>query len=297
MWIILALSYAALVAGQRYINKPLAEKLNANVMSGAMQVVGVPGAIILAATLSSEAFLSQPMPDVNSLPLEFWLGIWIQAIVIWPVQYYCKYRSLGINDISWVSLMGGLVPVIGGIVAWITLGDRIGIWGWTGIAVVIGGTFLLNLRWGKYDPRVRTWYLPAIQAVCAATSSVIAKYTAGISGVPLLLIVEAVAGASFQLVVVAVQTTSVQRRPVIHLWRYILIAGSVETVTSACGIAALSLGPVGQVNACFQTNMIIGLAIGIWLRGERLQPRQFMAALLVFSGIAIMASETLASGP
>lgn len=294
MWFVLALAYALAAALHRWIAKPVTQSLNPTTISWVMPLAGLPITLIIAGVGLTTGMLGGQRLGFLQLPSSFWLPMGLMILVIWPVQYYCLYQTLKHRQLSWIFPMDGLVPAVGGMLAWLVFGEIISALSLGSVAVIIGGVVLLNVKpaakhsVASTDKHPATWYLPVIQAFCAAIAAVFTKMAVTSSGLPTFLIVGALGGIIGQWLLTTLIVRPDDYRQIWVNRRRLALSGTVDGLRGALGVMALALGPVAQVTATFRVSLVFGVIVGVVLEREKLSARQLLASFIIFTGVTLL---------
>jgi len=137
----------------------------------------------------------------------------------------------------------------------------------------------------------RVWLVWAVlAAVFAAITSVLAKL--GLEGIGSNL-----ATWLRTLVVVALLTplllatgelqglSAIPKRSLLFL----LLSGAATSVSWLCYFRALQLGPVSRVAPIDKLSVVLVAVLGVWVLGEQLGARQWLAVLLMGAGAVLLA--------
>jgi len=183
----------------------------------------------------------------------------------------------------------GTGPLIVGLLSWPLAGERLGVWGGLGVALVSVGILALSGRGGEHAKKsvafaVATGFCIGAYTLCdgfgvrAAGSKL--GYLAWLhlaTGIPF---------ATFALVL---------RRRVLGRFlraygRRAVLGGVVATVAYSIAVFAMSLTTLAYVASLRETSVILAAVIGTLFLGEPFGRRRIVAAVLVAAGIVLLSA-------
>lgn len=248
--------------------------------------------------LAAMAAMLVPGAIMGALALPF---VEVPAVAAWPylaasVVIHNAYFALVVlgyraGDLSLVyPLARGSAPAVVAILAWVFVGETLGLWGWIGLVLASVGIGALAMGGG---PAGR----PTLRAVALAlaTGILIAGYTVTdgigmrVSGAPFGYI--AWAFLIWSVAFVAVVFGRRRGRPVASTGRFWATAGLSGTLSAgAYGIVlyALASGPMADVSALRETSVLFAAAIGAVRLKEPFGGGRIVAASAIVVGLIML---------
>ena len=209
----------------------------------------------------------------------------------------CLVRAYDRGDLSIVYPLVRSAPLFLVLWAVLFLGERFAALGLAGIALVLGGLFLLQLRHGSagglFAPlrflNRRPYQLALIGALFLSFGAAIDKVGVGFVDPFLYAVLFFDILAVFFLARVLIQRKT---RDLFSQWlqsrRRLAVAGIIGVPSYALVLAAMSMSPVSYVIACRQICVVIGVILGIWLLGEKQGRIRLAASLLICGGVVLI---------
>ena len=235
-------------------------------------------------------------PGWGPIPLKGWACL-LGSGLAHAVYLICLTRAYDEGDLSIVYPLIRSAPVFLVLWAVLLLGERFTDLGVAGIAIVLGGNFLLQLRDGSvkgFRAALRSWRKRSSQLALAGAlflsfGSLIDKVGVGVVH-PFLYAV-----LFFDIMVLFFSSQVVGRRSmkalVIQWYRSrkrLLVVGVVGLPSYALVLLAMSLSQVSYVIAARQVSVVFGVLLGIWLLREREGKLRLSASLLICAGVMLI---------
>ena len=239
------------------------------------------GAWIVAIPL----MLLLPPPAPAALP-------YIVASAIIHVGYFAlvgyAYRTADLGVAY--SLTRGSAPVFTALIAFLLIGETLGLNGWLAVILIAAGIVTLSA-----DALIRGGLSARTATAAFANAAVIVIYTlvdglgarAAGSGIVYGAWMIAGTGALVALLVLAI-------RPRIALqearkgWRLALIAGALALGSYGIALWAMTLSPIGLVAALRETSVLFAAIMGVYFFGEPFGPKRWIALGLIVGGIVLL---------
>ena len=170
------------------------------------------------------------------------------------------------------------------------VGEAIGLRGWLGILVLVGGVFLLSLRGGRnlhFDKRAVAFALFTAVTICgysvvdglgaraAGNAHVYTAWLFLLDGLMMLVFVLLRRGVA----VLGVFT---------GFWKEGLIGGALSLAAYWIAIWAMTVAPIALVAALRETSVLFAAAIAVIVLKEPLQRPRVIAAMMIVAGLVLI---------
>ena len=235
-------------------------------------------------------------PGWGVIPLQGWWCLLFSGLAH-AVYLLSLNQAYDQGDLSIVYPLIRSSPVFLVLWAVLFLGERFTSFGLAGIALVLGGAFVLQLGdssvSGVLAPlhalRRRPYQLALLGALFLSIGSAIDKVGVGLVHpflyAVLFIDIEAVIFSGYVLRKRSAKDFYVQ-------WlvsrKRLMVAGLVGVPSYALVLWAMSLSQVSYVIAARQVSVVIGVLLGIWLLRERQGHIRLMASLLICAGVVMI---------
>ncbi len=218
---------------------------------------------------------------------------WVVASVLIHLVYFAALiESYIAGDMGLVyPLARGSAPLMTAIAATLLIGERLGLCGWLGIAVLAAGVLLLSLRGGrelaKLDRRAVGFALLTAVTICAYT--VVDGIGARLAGSA-----HAYTAAMFIGIGVVMAGYALARRgrgvaaPMARHWVLGLGGGAMQVTSYGIAIWAMTVAPIALVAALRETSVLFGAILAVAFLKEPLMPSRLAAALLIVCGLVLI---------
>ena len=225
-----------------------------------------------------------PTPDAAS-----WPAIGASALIHYA-YYFLLFQAYRLGDLSQVyPISRGLAPVLVAFGTFVIIRETLSVLGWVGLLTVSGGICLLALQRGAAHANRRAVIVAILLGVCIGAYSVADGVGVRASNSPIgymgwLFVFEAP-------VMLAILLPRLIRRHAIDWGVFAMgMIGGVFAVT-AYGVVlyAKTIAPIGAVSAVRESSVIIAALIGVVVFTERPWFGRVLAALVVASGVAMLA--------
>jgi drug/metabolite transporter (DMT)-like permease len=230
------------------------------------------------------------------IPTQGWICL-LGSGLTHAVYLSCLIRAYDRGDLSIVYPLVRSAPLFLVVWAVLFLGERFAALGLAGIALVMGGLFLLQLRDGSagrfFAPlrflNRRPYQLALIGALFLSFGATIDKVGVALVDPFLYAVLFFDILAIFFLVRVLIQRKT---RDLLSQWlqsrRRLAVAGILGVPSYALVLAAMSMSQVSYVIASRQICVVIGVILGIWLLGEKHGRIRLAASSLICAGVVLI---------
>ncbi len=238
-----------------------------------------------AGIVAIPAMLFLPPPAPAAVP-------YIVASAIIHVGYFAlvgyAYRAADLGVAY--PLTRGSAPVFTALVAFLLIGETLGLNGWLAVILIAAGIVTLSA-----DALIRGG-LSAKTAVAAfANAAVIVTYTlvdglgarAAGSGIVYGAWMIAGTGALVLLLVLTIRPR-IAFEEACKGWRLALVAGALTLGSYGIALWAMTLAPIGLVAALRETSVLFAAIMGAYFFGERFGPKRWIALALIVGGIVLL---------
>jgi drug/metabolite transporter (DMT)-like permease len=217
---------------------------------------------------------------------------WIIGSVIFHLGYFIglteAYRTGDMGQVY--PIARGSAPLMTAVASTIFVGETIGLRGWLGILILVGGVFLLSLRGGRdlhFDKRAVAFALFTAVTICgysivdgigARTAQNAHVYT-----VWLFLL-----DGLMMLVFVLLRRGVGVLGDFTQVWKGGLIGGALSLAAYWIAIWAMTVAPIALVAALRETSVLFAAAIAVIVLKEPLQRPRIIAALMIVCGLVLI---------
>lgn len=195
------------------------------------------------------------------------------------------YRS---GDLSFVfPIARGSAPFFITLTGYLLLGERVGVLTLLGVAIVV--TSLVSLTLGGRDRSGLGWALATGASIAAYTTiDAISVRTQG-NAIPVVAGVFVIHALMFTVVMLVTRGPVAMVEAVRVNPRRSVIGGFGTAMSYGLVMAATLFGPLGPVTAVRESSVILGVAAGRRMLGEKVDRRHLIAVGLCLSGIVLIA--------
>lgn len=286
MWIFWALFSAIVVALRRPLEKKVINNMHHFTFGLLVQYVSLP--VLLAATL-----LSGAMRNPLSLGAAFWLPVLVVSTGFYPLNSYLYKQAMKNSDLSSVLPLQSLLPVFALGLAWVTLGERPSLLAAAGVLCTVLGIYALGLKGKrlhhpltpfKQDTSSRAMLAGVLLVSFVSLLDKIALQAAN----PLMYSLASTIGAIITLhfsVFVSRQKLTMQ---LAQFAKPMELIGSLQGITYATYLLAVSMGPLAYVSALRSTNILMGSVLGILVLGETLTKAKILSYMCIVFGAMLL---------
>ena len=273
----LALAAAALHAGwNAFLKVKLEPFLAMTLITGAGGLVGVPLLIAFG------------FPRLEAWP-------WLMASVVIHLGYYFAlseaYRRADMGQIY--PIARGAAPLMTATMTTLFVGERLGLFGWGGIAMLAAGVLLLSLRGGRDLARLDRVAVgfALFTAVTICAYSVVDGLGARAAGPGKATAYSTVLFVGIAPVVVAYALIRRGRAVFAQMapfWITGLAGGALAVISYSIAIWAMTVAPIAIVAALRETSVLFGAVIAVVILKEPLRPARIVAALMIVCGLMLL---------
>jgi drug/metabolite transporter (DMT)-like permease len=217
---------------------------------------------------------------------------WIIGSVIFHLGYFIglteAYRTGDMGQVY--PIARGSAPLMTAVASTIFVGETIGLRGWIGILILVGGVFLLSMRGGRdlhFDKRAVAFALFTAVTICgysivdgigARTAQNAHVYT-----VWLFLL-----DGLMMLVFVLLRRGVGVLGDFTQVWKGGLIGGTLSLAAYWIAIWAMTVAPIALVAALRETSVLFAAVIAVVVLKEPLQRPRIIAALMIVCGLVLI---------
>jgi drug/metabolite transporter (DMT)-like permease len=246
-------------------------------------------------------------------PAGVYLG-WQQFAAWGPAEWACVVASGLIHVAYFVVLLRGYRksdltvvyplargsgPLISSMAAMVLLGEQISALGFTGIAAVVFGVFLIaggpgiwrKVRTGEQRERMnKGMQYGLLTGLTIAGYTLVDGYAVKVVGMsPVLMFYIACCVQSLLLVVPALEDVGVARLHWQRQWKYALLVGAVSPVSYVMVLYALQIAPLSHVAPAREVSMLFAALLGGHLLGEGDRLTRLSGAACMGLGVVALA--------
>lgn len=218
---------------------------------------------------------------------------WVVASVVIHLFYFIglseAYRTGDLGQVY--PLARGTAPLMTAGVTTLLLGERIGLSGWSGIAILAAGVLLLSLRGGRLlePPDRRAVLFALFTALTICLYSVVDGIGARTAGNPhAYTLAMFIGNALVMIVYFLIRRSPSAIPPMLKTWPVGLVGGSLQLLSYGIVIWAMTLAPIALVAALRETSVLFGALIAVLLLKESLRPARIIAALMIVCGLVLI---------
>lgn len=216
----------------------------------------------------------------------------IASVVIHLVYFAALIESYQAGDMGQVyPIARGSAPLMTALATTLFVGERLGAFGWFGVALLVAGVFALSLHGGRDLARLnrRAVGFALFTAVTICAYSVVDGIGARLAGRAHAYSVALFVGMAPVMALYAVARrggTALATVPT-H-WRIGLAGGALQLGSYGIAIWAMTVAPIAMVAALRETSVLFGAVVAVVLLNEPLRNDRILAALLIVAGLALI---------
>jgi drug/metabolite transporter (DMT)-like permease len=218
---------------------------------------------------------------------------WLIASVVIHLVYFAalieSYRSGDMGQVY--PIARGAAPLMTATATTALIGERLGLAGWLGIALLAAGVLLLSLRGGRDLARLdrRAVGFALLTAVNICAYSVVDGVGARLAGSANAYSVALFIGIGPVMALYALARSGAKAASDARRLRLTGLAGGASQLGSyGIVIWAMTLAPIAIVAALRETSVLFGALIAVVVLREPLRPGRIVAALLIVAGLALI---------
>lgn len=218
---------------------------------------------------------------------------WVAASVVVHLFYFIgligAYRAGDMGQVY--PLARGAAPLMTATISTTWLAEPLGLVGWCGLVLLVGGVFLLSLRGGgdlaRLDRRAVGWALFTSVTICAY--SIVDGVGARTAGNANAYSAALFAGIGLMMAVYAlVMQGPASLAAMLPFWRRGAIGGTLQAISYSVAIWAMTVAPIAIVAALRETSVLFGALFAVVLLKEPLRRARIGAALMIVAGLVLM---------
>jgi drug/metabolite transporter (DMT)-like permease len=245
--------------------------------------------VMIAAAAGAVALVLIPFVGLPAPAAWPWL---IASIIIHQFYFLGLIGAYEAGDMGQVyPLARGAAPLMTATISTTWLAEPLGLVGWGGLVLLVGGVFLLSLRGGgdmaRLNRRAVSYALFTAVTICAYSivDGVGARASGNASAYALVLFV----GIGLVLAAYAIAARGVKSfAAVMPFWRRTIAGGSLQVVSYWVAIWAMTVAPIAVVAALRETSVLFGALIAVVILKEPLRAARIVAALMIVAGLVLM---------
>jgi drug/metabolite transporter (DMT)-like permease len=250
-----------------------------------------PLATTVAISLGAALVSLFALPVVGLPAREAWL--WVLASIAIHLFYFGSLiESYRTGDMGQVyPIARGAAPLMTATVTTWVVGERLGLTGWVGIALLAAGVLLLSLRGGrdlaKLNSRAVGFALFTAVTVCAY--SVVDGIGARLAGSANAYSAALFVGIGPVMALYALARGGISALgDTKRLWLTGLAGGALQLGSYGIAIWAMTLAPIAIVAALRETSVLFGALIAVIVLKEPLRAGRMAAAFLIVCGLVLV---------
>jgi drug/metabolite transporter (DMT)-like permease len=220
---------------------------------------------------------------------------WLIASIVIHLFYFVglieSYRAGDLGQVY--PIARGAAPLMTAIVTTLTVGERLGAYGWAAVVLLAAGVLLLSLRGGRdlagIDRKAVGFALFTAVPICAY--SVVDGIGARAAGPGRAAAYSTVLFVGIAPVVVAYAL--VRRGPevlsaMVPYWKTGLAGGALAVISYTIAIWAMTVAPIALVAALRETSVLFGAIIAVVFLKEPLRANRVVAAFMISCGLVLL---------
>jgi len=245
-------------------------------------------AVVISTTglLAPMLLLIGPPPALESWPYIFLSVLLNNAYFLFLIEAY------RFGDLSQVyPIARGSAPLLVAVGAALFANEQLSVVELAGVFIISAGTISLIWRSGlRVDAEKRSIIFALLTGLMIASYTIIDGIGVRLSGNPAAYI-----GWLFILSPLPIASIAIIRRrgeALVYIrnnWKLAVLAGGLNLGSYGLSIWALSLAAMAHVSAMRETSVIIAALIGTQLLGESFGKRRILAAIVVATGVILIA--------
>jgi drug/metabolite transporter (DMT)-like permease len=214
------------------------------------------------------------------------------SVLIHLVYFAALIESYRAGDLGQVyPIARGSAPLMTATATTLLVGERLGVFGWCGIALLATGVLLLSLRGGRdlarLDRKAVGFALFTAVTVCAY--SVVDGLGARLAGSANAYSVALFVGIGPVMALYALARRGAATFAALRShWGTGLAGGTLQLFSYAIAIWAMTVAPIAIVAALRETSVLFGALIAVVLLKEPLRASRIVAALMIVTGLVLI---------
>ena len=246
----------------------------------------------MAVVISTTGLLAPMLLLIGPPPaLERWPSI-LLSVLLNNAYFLFLIEAYRFGDLSQVyPIARGSAPLLGAVGAALFANEQLSVVELAGVFIISAGTISLIWRSGlRVDAEKRSIIFALLTGLMIASYTIIDGIGVRLSGNPAAYI-----GWLFILSPLPIASIAIIRRrgeAIVYIrnnWKLAVLAGGLNLGSYGLSIWALSLAAMAHVSAMRETSVIIAALIGTQLLGESFGKRRILAAMVVATGVILIA--------
>ena len=242
--------------------------------------------ISIGAAIVSAVFL--PIVGLPAAAAWPWCGA---SVLIHLVYFAALIESYRVGDMGQVyPIARGSAPLMTAIATTSFIGERLGLFGWSGILLLVAGVMLLSLRGGRDLARVdkKAVGFALFTAVTICAYSVVDGVGARHAGSPNSYSLALFVGIGPVMLVYALARRGGDVIATMGQWGLGLAGGTLQLGSYGIAIWAMTVAPIAIVAALRETSVLFGAVIAVIFLKEPLRAGRVAAALMIVAGLTLI---------
>jgi drug/metabolite transporter (DMT)-like permease len=238
------------------------------------------------------AAVSAPFLPIVGLPAAA-AWPWCVASVLIHLGYFAalieSYRAGDMGQVY--PIARGSAPLLTAITTTALVGERLGLFGWCGIVLLVAGVLVLSLRGGRELARLdrKAVGFALLTAVTICAYSVVDGVGARLAGNPNAYSAALFLGIGPVMLLYALARRGGEVIPAMgRHWGIGVAGGTLQLGSYGIAIWAMTVAPIALVAALRETSVLFGAAIAVVFLGEPLRASRVVAALMIVVGLALI---------
>ncbi|MCD6029162.1 MAG: multidrug transporter permease [Thermomicrobiales bacterium] len=253
--------------------------------TGPFTLLAVRYGLVLAILLPLVLVMRPPLPRA---PAE-WVHLAVVGFLIQGLYFALGYIALATTlSSAAVALILSLQPIFVAIIAPRIAGERVGVWGWIGLGLGLGGAALVILARSTVEALPLAGVLAALGALAGITLGTLYEKRFGVAQHPVTSnAVQYVAGlaVTFPLAWALEEHAVTWSGPFVVALGYLVICNSLIAMTLL--LMMIRVGEVSRVSALFFLVPPMAALIGWVVLGEAMPPLAWVGLGLAAAGVAL----------
>ena len=218
---------------------------------------------------------------------------WCAASVLIHLVYFAalieSYRAGDMGQVY--PIASGSAPLMTATATTIFVGERLGLFAWCGIILLVAGVIVLSLRGGRELARLdrRAVGLALFTAVTICAYSVVDGVGARLAGEANAYSVALFAGTGPVMLAYALVRRGRSVVPAMaRSFGIGLAGGALQLGSYGIAIWAMTVAPIAIVAALRETSVLFGALIAVTFLGEPMRASRIVAALMIVAGLTLI---------
>lgn len=280
-WIPFAILAALISAGRRVYEKHLTGVFGNFSMGFVIQFFSLAPTVVLL-------FLIPHSFEIPKLTLDFWLPLLIIWVVLYPIQTYLLYRGLREGELSLVTPIMALLPVLNVFSSFVILGEIPSIFGFIGIIVIVIGTYFI-LYQGRGVSISKPVLLMIGAVFCIAIGSTLDKVAINASNPVFYSFINTLGASVVFLILIHIYREKDTAKNIRTKIKPLVFLGVLQAISYTASMYAFSYGPTSYVLAVRAGSFVLATLWGIYMLREKMSYRKKFAISCFVIGVIFLA--------